>query len=104
MLILTNIQKLAELGRQMGRLEQLNLIRLAAAQPELEYTFCHALLQEGAYQSLLRADRRRIHLAAGQALESLAADKPPSAGLWLQLARHFAEASDQARAVHYYTL
>ena len=104
MAILATTPNLADLGRQLGQLEQLNLIHLAAVQPELEYIFRHALLQESAYQSLVRADRRRIHRAAGQALEGLFSGQPQSPGLSLQLARHFEEAADDARAIHYYTL
>jgi len=97
-------QNPAELGRQLSQLEQLDLIRLAAVRPELEYVFRHALLEESAYHTLVRADRRRIHRAAGQALEILFSDNPQSSGLSLQLARHFEEAADDARALRYYVL
>jgi tetratricopeptide (TPR) repeat protein len=101
---LTTSERFEGLGRQLGRLEHANLIRLATAQPELEYIFRHTLIQESAYQSLVRADRRRVHQAAGQTLEALYSgrDQPPEVSL--QLARHFEEATEDARAVHYYTL
>ena len=94
----------ASLHGQLNRLEQANLIRLATAVPDLEYIFRHALIQDSVYQTLLRADRRRVHRAAGEALEALLAGREPPAELAPQLARHFEEAADDARAVHYYTL
>lgn len=63
------------------------------------YRFVHGMIQEVIYGDLPRRQRRRLHLAAGQALEHYTAD-----GLELvagQLARHFAEGGDTARAVTY---
>ncbi len=94
----------ARLHGQLNRLEQADLIRLATAVPDLEYLFRHALIQESAYQTLMRADRRRVHRAAGEALEALLAGREPPAELAPQLARHFEEAADYPRALHYYTL
>src|SRR5262249_1582426 len=81
-----------------------DLIRLLAAQPEVEYVFRHALMQESAYGTLVRADRRRTHRAVGETLEQAYAGAAPPAGVALQLARHFDEAVEDARAVRYYTL
>ena len=63
----------------LTHLERADLIRLAASVPELTYLFRHALIQEGAYQSLLRADRRLVHRAAGETLEVLR--RAPAAAL-----------------------
>ena len=49
---------------QLAQLESAGLIRQVAEQPERAYLFQHALIQEVAYESLLKADRRRLHLAA----------------------------------------
>ncbi len=92
------------LNIQLAALESGGLIMLAQYQPEVEYFFRHALVQEAAYQSLVRIDRRMVHLAVGQALEQLYPTRLDSADLTALLARHFAEAGDQARALHYYML
>ena len=52
-------------------LEASGLVRLAQTQPELEYLFRHALLQDAAYGSLVRSDRRALHLAVAEAMERL---------------------------------
>jgi predicted ATPase len=90
--------------RQLGELEQASLIRLADSLPELAYVFRHALIHDSAYESLVRADRRRVHLLTGEALEALYAGRDRPAELAPQLARHFEEAGDDARALRYYTL
>ena len=38
--------------------------------PDATYSFKHALVQDAAYESLLRSKRRRLHAAFGRALES----------------------------------
>ncbi len=88
---------------QLAQLEAGGLVRLAQLQPEVEYLFRHALVQDAAYASLVRADRRLLHQAAGEALERLYAAGDTSAALIPVLARHFAEAGDHARALRYYT-
>ena len=100
---LNTTAKAAGLSAHLNQLEQASLIRLSAAAPDLEYIFRHALIQDSAYQTLVRADRRRVHAAAGAVLEALlaaavAGGEPPP-GLALQLARHFDEAGDHPRAL-----
>lgn len=87
----------------LSALESSGLIILAQLQPEIEYLFRHALVQEAAYSSLVRPDRRLLHQAVGQALERLHPGRLESLELAPLLARHFAEAGDLARALHYYT-
>lgn len=84
----------------LNTLESAGLIRLAQLEPELEYLFRHALVQEAAYASLLEADRRRLHRAVGEAVEALYGDRiEDHAAL---LARHFERAGDPVRALHYF--
>jgi hypothetical protein len=91
------------LRTQLAQLEANGLVCVAQLQPEVEYFFRHALVQDAAYTSLVKHDRRMLHQAAGEALERLyPAGRLPPALLPL-LARHFAEAGDHARAVHYHT-
>ncbi len=92
------------LSSQLATLESTGLIRLVQLQPEIEYLFRHALIQEAAYHSLVKSNRRSLHAAVGQALENLYPGRLDSPELAPVLARHFAEAGDQPRALRYYTL
>lgn len=84
---------------QLNELEASGLIRLAQVQPELEYAFRHALVQDAAYSSLLKQDRRRLHLAVGQVLEGLYPDRRDElAGM---LAHHFIKAGEREKGVLY---
>ena len=90
------------LDDQLNLLRSAGLIRDAGTVSEKEYLFRHALLQEAAYDSLLKQDRRRLHLAVGEALERLYPQRLDE--LAPLLARHFEEASDDSRALSYFTL
>jgi tetratricopeptide (TPR) repeat protein len=92
------------LSGQLANLETSGLIRLAHLQPEVEYYFRHVLIQEAAYHSLVRNQRLRLHQAVGESLERLYPARLASPELAPLLARHFAEAGDQPRALRYYTL
>lgn len=82
---------------QLDTLESRGLIRLAASRPELEYLFHHWLVQDAAYGSLLKQERRELHLLVGEALEGLYPDR--AAELSGVLAIHFAEAGETDRAI-----
>ncbi len=84
---------------QLDKLEANGLIRLATFQPELEYLFRHALVQDTAYGSLLKQERRALHLLVGDALEDLYPER--RGDLAAVLAMHFEQAGDADRAVHY---
>ncbi len=90
------------LFNQLRTLENSGLIRLAQAQPDLEYLFRHALMQDAAYRSLVKQDRKQLHLAVGEALERMYADRVDD--MAALLARHFDEAGDDERALKYFTL
>lgn len=63
------------------------------------YSFRHVLMQEAAYASLLKSDRRNLHLSTAHALESdHAGDVDQIAAL---LAYHYDGADDDARAMQY---
>jgi tetratricopeptide (TPR) repeat protein len=85
----------------LDTLEARGLIRLASAQPELEYLFRHALLQDTAYESLLKQERKALHQVVGQALEQLYPDRVGE--MAAVLARHFEQAGDTDKAVDYLT-
>lgn len=84
---------------QLDTLEAKGLIRLAAYRPELEYLFRHGLVQDAAYGSLLKQERRELHRRVGEALEEI---YPERAGeLAAVLAMHFEQAGDTERAIRY---
>lgn len=90
------------LTHHLFTLETSGLIRPAVIEPELEYLFRHTLVQEAAYGSLLKTDRRVLHQLVAQCLEQLYSDH--LAELAPVLAHHFAEAGDDERALKYFTL
>jgi tetratricopeptide (TPR) repeat protein len=83
----------------LDTLEARGLIRLATVQPELEYLFRHALLQDTAYESLLKQERRALHAVVGVALEQLYPERVGE--MAAVLARHFEQAGDTDKAVEY---
>ncbi|MBA2265021.1 MAG: tetratricopeptide repeat protein [Chloroflexi bacterium] len=84
---------------QLDTLEAKGLIRLVTSRPELEYLFRHWLVQDAAYGSLLKQERRELHRLVGEALEALYPDRGGElAGI---LAIHFSEAGDTDKAVDY---
>lgn len=87
------------LGAHLGTLEAAGLIRLAAGEPMPEYAFRHVLSQEAAYGSMLKQDRRRLHLDVGHFLEQAGAENLDE--LAPILAQHFDEAGDDVRALAY---
>jgi len=87
---------------ELGGLEASGLIQIAALQPELEYLFRHALVQEAAYASLLKQDRRSLHLAAADAILALHPERERElAGV---IAMHLEQAGDTERASQYLLL
>ena len=85
---------------QIQTLEAKGLIRLAALQPELEYLFRHALVQDAAYGSLLKQERRELHGRVGDALESFYPDRRGE--LAPILAMHFEQAGETDKAIDYF--
>ncbi|KRT63791.1 MAG: hypothetical protein XU10_C0007G0051 [Chloroflexi bacterium CSP1-4] len=84
---------------QLDTLEAKGLIELAASRPELEYLFRHWLVQDAAYESLLKQERRQLHRLVGEALEVLYPDRRSElAGV---LAMHFEQVGDTEKALEY---
>jgi len=84
---------------ELGTLEASGLIEIAALQPELEYLFRHALVQEAAYGSLLKQDRRMLHLFVAETLLSLHPERERElAGV---IAMHFEQAGDAVRTTQH---
>jgi tetratricopeptide (TPR) repeat protein len=90
------------LSTQLTELESAGLIRLARAEPDLEYLFRHALVQDAAYESLLKAERHTLHRSVGEVLEDLYANRLEE--LAPRLAEHFWQAGDAERALNYFRM
>src|SRR5574341_218037 len=89
------------LRHHLTSLEASGLIRLSQIEPELEYLFRHALVQEAAYASLVKFDRIDLHRAVGEVLERLYPDRTEE--LAPVLAKHFYEGGETHRALRYFT-
>jgi tetratricopeptide (TPR) repeat protein len=88
------------LAAQLEKIESSGLIRVAQDDPELEYIFRHALVQDATYESLLKADRRTLHQAVGRTLENLYVGRLDEIAATLGF--HFEKAEDFDKAVSYY--
>jgi len=87
------------LDENVSALSTLELLRRKEITPELEYMFRHALVQETAYESIVRRRRRELHRRVGAAIETLFADRLEEFhGL---LAYHAARGEDWDRAQRY---
>jgi class 3 adenylate cyclase/tetratricopeptide (TPR) repeat protein len=84
---------------RLEALQKLDLIRVRALEPALEFEFRHTMIQDAAYAGLLRTERRELHERAGRALESFFADRLPEFSETLAIHYRLAGATD--RAVHW---
>ena len=81
---------------QMDQLEAAGLLTRSGTTPSVIYTFHHALIQDAAYDTLLRSERRATHARAGDVLSENfpeLADSEPEV-----LARHFTAGENYAKA------
>jgi class 3 adenylate cyclase/predicted ATPase len=88
------------LEQTLGELVQTGLLLARGRPPEATYTFKHALVQDAAYASLVRDERRKFHLGVAEMLEKDTAG-PATAEPEL-LAWHFADAGAPDKAIDYY--
>jgi class 3 adenylate cyclase len=84
-----------ELSRALETLVGSGLVSREGEGPRARYVFRHALLQEAAYDSLLKSRRAQIHALLGEVLEREAATQPVPPEL---LAHHFTRAGLPDRA------
>jgi predicted ATPase len=88
------------LQRELGRLVEAELLYQRGLLPHAIYTFKHALIQDAAYQSLLRSTRQHYHQRIAQTMEELfpkIVETQPEL-----LAYHFTEAGLIGQAVGYW--
>ncbi len=79
----------------LDRLTEADLLFVDGAPPTAAYRFKHALIQDAAYESLLKSRRQALHRRAAEAL--LAADAEPEA-----IAHHFTEAGLDDLAIEWW--
>lgn len=87
---------------ELDVLRSADLIRRVSADPDVEYLFRHALLQDTAYNLLLRGERQALHRDVGEVLERLFPDRRDE--LAAVLAHHYEQAEDRDRAIEYLVL
>jgi tetratricopeptide (TPR) repeat protein len=88
------------LGDALDQLVNSELVFRRGAPPDATYTFKHALVQDAAYQSLLKAKRQQVHARIAEALEERLTDAGETGpGV---LAQHLTDAGLAARAIPYW--
>jgi TOMM system kinase/cyclase fusion protein len=88
------------LQRELGRLVEAELLYQRGLLPQAAYTFKHALIQDAAYQSLLKSTRQHYHQRIAQVLETQFPET--TEGQPELLAHHFTEAGLTEKAVSYW--
>jgi predicted ATPase len=99
------LQKVSQLDgptlqRELGRLVEAELVYQRGLPPQAMYTFKHALIQDAAYQSLLKSTRQQYHQRIAQVLEEQFAETAEAEPELL--AHHYTEAGLAEKAVHYW--
>jgi class 3 adenylate cyclase len=87
------------LQRELGRLVEAEIVYHRGLPPQSTYVFKHALIQDAAYESLLKSTRQHYHQRIAQVLEEQfteAAQAQPEF-----VAHHYTEAGLTEKAVHY---
>jgi predicted ATPase len=89
-----------KLQRELTALVQAELLYQRGMPPRATYLFKHALIQDAAYQSLLRSSRRQYHQRIAQVLEQ---QLPETAASQPELvAHHLTEAGRNEQAIPYW--
>jgi class 3 adenylate cyclase/tetratricopeptide (TPR) repeat protein len=98
--LLTRVSGMSgELEGLLRELQALELVYEKGLLPEPAYIFKHAVIQDVAYNSLLRDRRKDLHRAVGHALEELYPDR--LAEHYEELAHHFSRGEEWAKAFEY---
>jgi predicted ATPase len=90
----------ATLQRELGRLIEAEIVYQRGLPPQASYLFKHALIQDAAYQSLLKSTRQQYHQRIAQVLESEFSETTEAEPELL--AHHYTEAGLTEQAVHYW--
>jgi class 3 adenylate cyclase/tetratricopeptide (TPR) repeat protein len=90
----------ANLDVALDQLVDSGLVFRQGAGAEARFTFKHALVQDAAYQSMLKSQRQRLHARIGNELEAklgTVAEAAPE-----MVAQHYAEAEMNEAAIHWW--
>src|SRR5713101_5680477 len=90
----------ATVQRGLHQLVEAEFLYQQGLPPQATYLFKHALIQDAAYQSLLKSTRQQYHQRIAQVLEEGFADLVDTQPELL--AQHFTEAGQNARAIPYW--
>jgi predicted ATPase len=90
----------ATLQGALVQLVEAELVVQRGMLPQAAYTFKHALIQDAAYQSLLRSTRQQYHQRLAQVLEARLPDLVETEPE--QVAHHYTEAGCPAQAIPYW--
>jgi predicted ATPase len=88
------------LQHELGRLVDAELLYQRGLTPQATYTFKHALIQDAAYQSLLKSTRQQYHRRIAQVLEERFAETVETQPELL--AHHYTEAGEDETAIRYW--
>ena len=98
--LLSRVSDMKErLEHLLTELQGLELIYETGVPQDPSYIFKHAVIQDVAYNSLLRERRRQLHRAVGYALEELYPER--LADHYEELAHHFSQGEEWAKAFDY---
>jgi predicted ATPase/class 3 adenylate cyclase len=100
--VLRAVSPLDEVALQQGlaQLVEAELLYQRGIPPQATYIFKHALVQDAAYQSLLRSTRQQYHQRIAQVLEERFPETAETQPEWL--AHHYTQAGLTEQAVHYW--
>jgi class 3 adenylate cyclase/tetratricopeptide (TPR) repeat protein len=91
----------AALKKELAEIVGAELLYQRGVLRNLTYSFKHIMIQETAYNSLLKSKRRELHGRAAEILEKqISKGSQPQPAL---LAYHFSEAGDMEKAIPYWT-
>ncbi len=88
-----------DLAKILWGLEELGMIYQERSIPEVEYSFCHVLMQEAIYHNILRHRRKAMHQHTAEAIEALYAANLDSH--CEELAFHYEKSGNIKQAVAY---
>jgi class 3 adenylate cyclase/tetratricopeptide (TPR) repeat protein len=96
-----DLASVSELGEREleGALEEAAQVGVIQETSHDAYAFDHALTQQSIYEEISSRRRRRVHLAAAEALDQL--PEARRSARVTDIARHFLEADDPERAMRY---
>ena len=89
----------AELDKELRQLIDSELIYPRGMPPQASYLFKHALVQDAAYESLLRRRREALHTAIAEAIETVEGERGTEQAALL--AHHYGRSAQPEKAIRY---